>query len=121
MTDYTTWTHVIVHADLDYLRKIPKNVLPVLQIKKTFVIDWGSGKESHFGKTFRVPAFWIDGVLDHPTYFDEVLDLSGDFEVGNPYSRLLRRMIDSRSDDDLNATDIDDSDVETETKEPELC
>lgn len=121
MTDYTTWTHVIVHADLDYLRKIPKNVPPVPQIKKWFVIDWGSGRESHFGKTFRVPAFWVDGVRDNPNYFDEVLDLSGDFEVGNPHSRLLSSAVDSRSDDNMNATDIRDSDIAIEMKESEPC
>lgn len=117
--EQTKWTSVIVHADLEHLRRVPRNVLPILGKHKRIVIcNDESDVFSFASKRLTEPQ------IKKVTGYDCMNHITG--EVYN-----IRDGVHSSfqmcycncliSDDHLNATDMEDSDVETESREPDLC
>lgn len=113
--DQTKWTSVIVHADLEHLRRVPRNVLPILGKHKRIVIcdesDVFSFASERLTETQVKMVTGIDSINYRHYYIRDVENGTyRPFGFNNP-----------RSDDHLNATDTEDSDVEIEPREPDLC
>lgn len=114
--EQTKWTSVIVHADLEHLRRVPRNVLPILGKRKRIVIcvdesDVFSFASERLTETQVKMATGTDCITG-PGY---------NIRDGVHRSFQMCYCNCSTSDDHLNATDMEDSDVETEPREPDLC
>ncbi len=107
----TKWTSVIVHADLEHLRRVPRNVLPVLGKHKRMLVCIEMDTRERLSETY----------IKMITGSDHIIGPGYNIRDGVLSSFPICYCNCSISDDYLNATDTEDSDVETEMKEFELC